>query len=263
MPVSQTLTLVGLACVIAAVVGGGLKLIGIEIPPLTSFRRQVLLGSVGIAVLAGVGIAALTGVPTSPKSTDGNGPQPPAPTASAPTTAAPPPITGTAAPSTAAAPTTAVPAPTTAAASPTTAAPPPTMPVPPPRSASATGSCPVSNEPITDYKGRQFGTRYYCRTYISYEVFGNVMSSQRSQDLDDTGYMDLASRVWVICQFEGRPNPVIQNNVNTWWLYTQGDHPRPNSIGYLDNWGYLPATAVAQGAQNQPIPGVRTCPEYY
>lgn len=48
-----TLLIVGLACVIAAVVGGGLKLMGVEIPILASLPRQILLAMVGIAVVAG------------------------------------------------------------------------------------------------------------------------------------------------------------------------------------------------------------------
>jgi len=41
----------GLACLIAAVIGGGLKLFGIEIPVLQSLKRQVLLGALGIALI--------------------------------------------------------------------------------------------------------------------------------------------------------------------------------------------------------------------
>lgn len=60
------LVLIGLACVIAAIVGGGLKLSGIEIPVLASVRRQVLLGGLGIALMAGVGIAKLVERSASP-----------------------------------------------------------------------------------------------------------------------------------------------------------------------------------------------------
>ena len=89
------------------------------------------------------------------------------------------------------------------------------------------------------------------------------MSSQQSQPLDDTGFMHSARRVWVICQFQGRPNPVIQGHTNTWWLYTQGDEARSNSFGYRDGWGYLPATAVSQGGENEPIFGVPPCSTYW
>ena len=42
----------GAACVIAAIVGGGAKAFGVEIPVLSSVRRQVALGVVGIGFLA-------------------------------------------------------------------------------------------------------------------------------------------------------------------------------------------------------------------
>ncbi|MGH8885731.1 MAG: FG-GAP repeat domain-containing protein [Egibacteraceae bacterium] len=60
------LVLIGLVCVIAAIVGGGLKLSGIEIPVLMSVRRQLLLASLGIALMAGVGIARLVERSASP-----------------------------------------------------------------------------------------------------------------------------------------------------------------------------------------------------
>jgi hypothetical protein len=41
----------GIACVVAAVVGGGCKAFGIEIPGIKSVSRQVLLGLVGIALI--------------------------------------------------------------------------------------------------------------------------------------------------------------------------------------------------------------------
>jgi hypothetical protein len=43
------LLLIGIICLIAAVVGGGLKLAGMEIPLLRSIRRQLLLALVGLA----------------------------------------------------------------------------------------------------------------------------------------------------------------------------------------------------------------------
>jgi hypothetical protein len=42
----------GVACVIAAIVGGGAKAFGVEIPVLRSVGRQVALGTVGIGFLA-------------------------------------------------------------------------------------------------------------------------------------------------------------------------------------------------------------------
>jgi hypothetical protein len=45
----------GIACLIAAIVGGGLKAFGIEIPQFASVRRQMLLGALGMLLL-GLGL---------------------------------------------------------------------------------------------------------------------------------------------------------------------------------------------------------------
>lgn len=42
----------GIACVVAAIVGGGLKFVGIEIPVLKSQRRQIALGVLGVGLAA-------------------------------------------------------------------------------------------------------------------------------------------------------------------------------------------------------------------
>jgi hypothetical protein len=55
--VSETLVATGLACIIAAIVGGGLKAAGNEFPPIASLRRQVLLGALGL-VLVPLGLTA-------------------------------------------------------------------------------------------------------------------------------------------------------------------------------------------------------------
>jgi hypothetical protein len=68
-----------------------------------------------------------------------------------------------------------------------------------------------------------------------------------------------ANNLWVICQIRGRANPAVQGNTSTWWLYTQGDEARPNTHGYTNAWGYLPTTAVSQGGQGMPVPGVPEC----
>lgn len=47
----DTLQTVGLVCIVAAVVGGGLKLLGAELPVLST-PRQVMLGLLGLALLA-------------------------------------------------------------------------------------------------------------------------------------------------------------------------------------------------------------------
>jgi hypothetical protein len=44
-----TFLTVGIACIIAAIVGGGFKAFGIEIPILNSLRRQLALGVLGAA----------------------------------------------------------------------------------------------------------------------------------------------------------------------------------------------------------------------
>jgi len=49
---NTTFVTAGLACVIAAIVGGGLNAFSIEIPLLSSMKRQVLLGIFGAALLA-------------------------------------------------------------------------------------------------------------------------------------------------------------------------------------------------------------------
>ncbi len=46
-PVNTTLFGIGLACVIAALVGGGLRAAGFEFPIIASLRRQVLLAALG------------------------------------------------------------------------------------------------------------------------------------------------------------------------------------------------------------------------
>jgi len=53
---STTLITAGVACIIAAIIGGGLKAFGIEIPLLQSKKRQVLLGILGI-ILIGLSIS--------------------------------------------------------------------------------------------------------------------------------------------------------------------------------------------------------------
>ena len=47
----STFLTVGIACLIAAIVGGGLKAFGIEIPLLKSVPRQLLLGGFGAVLL--------------------------------------------------------------------------------------------------------------------------------------------------------------------------------------------------------------------
>jgi hypothetical protein len=122
--------------------------------------------------------------------------------------------------------------------------------------AGAADTCLPRAESRTDDEGRTFTPLYYCSTYVGSPVYGNPTGTS---PLDDSGFMNAAPEVWVICQKQGRANPVIQGNANTWWLYTQGDEARPNEYGYELGWGYLPATAVSQGVQNAQVPGVPVC----
>jgi hypothetical protein len=70
-----------------------------------------------------------------------------------------------------------------------------------------------------------------------------------------TGYL-YAGTNWVVCQFPGADNPRFgTSHHNHYWLLTQGD------VGYngSDAWGYIPATVVSYGGNEQPIPGVPPC----
>jgi hypothetical protein len=48
---SETIALVGIACFIAAIVGGGLKLAQIEIPLIDSLPRQIMLAAAGVVIV--------------------------------------------------------------------------------------------------------------------------------------------------------------------------------------------------------------------
>jgi serine/threonine protein kinase len=122
--------------------------------------------------------------------------------------------------------------------------------------------CPAQQETHADYRGRTFPTRYNCSTAAGSAVYANVAAGDH-EPLDDTGYMRQAPTVWVICQRQGRANPVIGGDTSTWWLYTQSDVSRPNTYGYAHAWGYLPANVVTQAAQGEPIPDLPVCPVSY
>jgi hypothetical protein len=47
----ETFVTAGLACIIAAIVGGGFKAFGVEIPVVSSATRQVVLGAFGVGLL--------------------------------------------------------------------------------------------------------------------------------------------------------------------------------------------------------------------
>ncbi len=46
-----TLLLLGIACIVAAIVGGGLKAVGFEFPPLKSLSRQIVLALLGLVLV--------------------------------------------------------------------------------------------------------------------------------------------------------------------------------------------------------------------
>jgi hypothetical protein len=58
---ATTLLTAGIACIVAAIVGGGLKAFGLEIPALASSRRQIGLGLFGAALLAAAAVASRDG----------------------------------------------------------------------------------------------------------------------------------------------------------------------------------------------------------
>lgn len=119
--------------------------------------------------------------------------------------------------------------------------------------------CEARSGSATDDVGRTFSPLYYCSTAVGSAVYANPFDRA---PLDDTGFVNAAPEVWVICQKQGRANPVLQGNTtNNWWLYTKGDTARANTHGYTQGWGYLPATAVSQASQNQQVPGVPPCPD--
>lgn len=57
-----SLQLVGLACILAAIVGGGLEALAVKVRILHSVRRQLMLGAAGIVLLV---LAPLTAAPGS------------------------------------------------------------------------------------------------------------------------------------------------------------------------------------------------------
>ena len=63
MSIGETLLTAGLACIIAAIVGGGLKAFGIEIGVLRSVWRQALLAGFGMALIAASYILHVAGTP--------------------------------------------------------------------------------------------------------------------------------------------------------------------------------------------------------
>jgi hypothetical protein len=79
MGVAESLLVAGIVCIVAAVVGGGVKMLGAEMPVLGSFARQALLFAVGLAFLLG-SFAVMQPKPVPPASaaaSQSQSPQPP------------------------------------------------------------------------------------------------------------------------------------------------------------------------------------------
>jgi hypothetical protein len=49
--VSNSLLIAGIVCMVAAIVGGGVKMLGAEVPVLNSFPRQIMLFVLGLVFL--------------------------------------------------------------------------------------------------------------------------------------------------------------------------------------------------------------------
>ena len=124
-----------------------------------------------------------------------------------------------------------------------------------PSAAQAAGSCtagPYRTEPI----GVVVPTRW-CPTWHGTTVYywpDVANSATVPSTTGQAGYL-YAGTNWVVCQFYGAPNPRFGTSYhNHYWLLTQGD------VGYnSDGWGYIPATVVSYGGNEQPIPGVPQC----
>lgn len=76
---SESLLIAGIVCIVGAIVGGGIKLLGAEVPVLNSFGRQALLFVVGLAFLfASFQIAGPKPAPPAPtRPASGPGGEPP------------------------------------------------------------------------------------------------------------------------------------------------------------------------------------------
>lgn len=74
-----------------------------------------------------------------------------------------------------------------------------------------------------------------------------------------TGHM-YSNPSYFVCQVPGAANPHTTNsdgsvNSNHFWLYTQAD----TAVEGSSHWGFMPATYVWQGANEQAVPGVPWC----
>jgi hypothetical protein len=130
-----------------------------------------------------------------------------------------------------------------------------------PASAKAPPSCPMRPKNVTDFRDHAFSEVYHCSTLADQAIYANP---QDVAPLQEVSVMFGAADVWVICQVQGRANPVVQGRRSDWWFYTEGDTVnRPNSYGYAQAWAFLPATAVVQAVPGRPVPDVPVCPANY
>ena len=88
---------IGLACLIGAIVGGGLKVVNVELPLVASLPRQILLGMVGGVLILGALVSRPLSLPTwlvpAGSGSGSPGSAPPPPLKSTQPTQPPPPVT--------------------------------------------------------------------------------------------------------------------------------------------------------------------------
>jgi hypothetical protein len=92
--VTESLLVAGIVCIVASIAGGGVKLLGAEMPVLNSFPRQAMLFAVGAAFLFGSFLTSETKPSPPANSVSGPAPAAPAPAnpATQPPTATAPPV---------------------------------------------------------------------------------------------------------------------------------------------------------------------------
>jgi DNA-binding SARP family transcriptional activator len=124
---------------------------------------------------------------------------------------------------------------------------------PPPSSAAP---CTVQAQDLTDYLGRTFNAAAHCRQLVGSWLYANPRDRA---PLAEVSFKSASDDARVVCQLQGRPNPVVQQRSGSWWVYAQGDTVnRGNHYGYFDSWAFLPANVLAQGGAGA-VPGVPMC----
>jgi hypothetical protein len=127
-----------------------------------------------------------------------------------------------------------------------------------PSAQAAPGSCGTSQQTVgpDTVLHVTWNPIYFCDSWLRAPIY-----AQPDRNSQVIGYM-YAGRNWYVCQqFNGTPsgaNPPTssggQTNRNHWWLYTQGDEVAAQPGRQA--WGFVPATYITQGGQEQPVPGV-------